>query len=141
MALNWCYNEPWPTLANNSIISYPAQPKESFKDVTDACRPKMSSARIPKFSWTAGEKLSVGLWLLNDSPEPIPAGSVEASIEILGINYPVSVWNHPGTEANKNLEGPTVELLLPDAKVEGFTEMKLKLKAGDISSEYRLLYK
>ena len=141
MALNWCYNEPWPTLANNSIISYPAQPKTSFADVASACRPRMSSARIPKFTWTADEVFSAELWLLNDSLEPIHAGCVKASIEILGKEYPISEWHHSGTEANKSRKGPTVELVLPDIKINGFTEMKLKLKAGDISSEYRLLYK
>ena len=30
MALNWCFNEPWPTAANNSIINWPNIPKPAF---------------------------------------------------------------------------------------------------------------
>ena len=31
MALNWCFNEPWPAVANNSILQYPALPKPCFE--------------------------------------------------------------------------------------------------------------
>ncbi len=30
MALNWCFNEPWPTAANNNIVGYPNEPKPAF---------------------------------------------------------------------------------------------------------------
>ncbi|NJK96849.1 MAG: hypothetical protein HC905_19760 [Bacteroidales bacterium] len=38
MALNWCFNEPWPTAANNSIVNYPALPKPAFQ-VSERCMP------------------------------------------------------------------------------------------------------
>ena len=46
MALNWCFNEPWPTAANNSIVNYPNIAKPAFYAVSDACRPVCSSAKI-----------------------------------------------------------------------------------------------
>jgi len=141
MALNWCFNEPWPTIANNSIVNYPAEPKTSFSAVTDACRPLMSSARIPKFSWRGGEVFSIELWLLNDSHSPITPGKVDVSLEIDSKVYPVDTWCYNGTVANENLKGPRVELKLPELEVDGFTEMKLILSANELSSQYRLLYK
>ncbi|MFD2329930.1 hypothetical protein ACFSR7_11830 [Cohnella sp. GCM10020058] len=36
MALNWCYNEPWPTAANNSIVCWPAEPKPAYYTIPDA---------------------------------------------------------------------------------------------------------
>jgi len=140
MALNWCYNEPWPTLANNSIISYPAEPKASFNDVAEACRPKLISARIPKFAWSAGELFSVELWLLNDSHTPIMSGSVDVTIELNGKIYPLTIWNHEGTDANTNRKGPICEMILPEIDVSGFTELVLNLKSGELSSKYRLHY-
>jgi len=141
MALNWCFNEPWPTIANNSIINYPADPKSSYAQVADACRNMLASARIPKFSWSGGENFSIELWLLNDSLFSIKPGTVEASIEINGKIYPVAKWDHPGSGINKNLKGPAVDLLLPDIEVIGFAEMILKLNAGNMSSVYRLIYR
>jgi beta-mannosidase len=153
MALNWCYNEPWPTLANNSIINYPAEPKSSFKDVSDACRSTLISARIPKFTWHAGEEFTVELWLLNDSRSPVASGTTEVSIEIGSRVYPVGSWVYESAPANVNKQGPVVKIKLPDLDVtttedidvdslitRGFIEMKLKIKAGTMSSQYRLLY-
>ena len=141
MALNWCYNEAWPTLANNSIINYPADPKASFYDVADACRGALMSARIPKFVWRGGEVFSVGLWLLNDGNMPAAAGLAEASVELDGRIYPMGDWNYGETPANINAEGPVIELRLPCLKEEGTREMKLIINAGALSSRYRLLYR
>jgi len=77
MALNWCFDEPWPTAANNSLISWPDRPKPALAAVGDACRPLMISARIQKFTWTRGETLVCDLFLLNDLPLPAPGGELE----------------------------------------------------------------
>ena len=31
MALNWCFGEPWPSAANNSLVVYPSVPKPAFE--------------------------------------------------------------------------------------------------------------
>lgn len=74
MALNWCFNEPWPTFANNSIISWPAIPKPSYDAVKAALRPRLASLRVDRHLWWAGECFKGEIWVLNDtlkSTEPI----------------------------------------------------------------------
>ena len=74
MALNWCFNEPWPTAANNSLINWPDLPKPAFYAVKDACRPFLASAEITGLVWSAGDEFSTDIWLLNDlSKPPCPA--------------------------------------------------------------------
>jgi len=157
MAINWCYSEPWPTLANCSIINYPATPKKSFYDVAAACRSQLISARIPKFSWVAGETFSVDLFLLNDGRKVVPAGSAKVELRIGDEVYPLQAWDYEETMANTNLEGPTVRLKLPGkilaqegmvdlGHAEGKHEknhwqpMTLVIIAGEMSSEYKLQF-
>ncbi len=66
MALNWCFNEPWPCFANNSLIIYPDIPKPAYFEVKDALRDVMLSAKIYKLRWQPGEKLEVEIFVLND---------------------------------------------------------------------------
>ena len=81
MAANWCFNEPWPTAANNSLISYPNIPKPGFYEVKNACRPVLASARLPKFRWRAGEIFNAEIWMLNDLPADVKAGKVTVKIQ------------------------------------------------------------
>jgi beta-mannosidase len=158
MAINWCYSEPWPTLANNSLINYPAEPKASCRDVADACRKALVSARIPKFAWRGGETFSADLWLLNDSSEVVTAGQAEISLELCGETYPLLTWDFADIAANNNFEGPSVRMKLPDFAIKGDStasmlnqgsskrekgklhEMTLVIKAGILSSKYRLIF-
>lgn len=156
MAINWCYNEPWPTLANNSIVNYPAQPKKTFYDVAAACRSVLASAQIPHFSWEAGAVFEAALWMLNDGRQAVPASRVEATLELMGETYHLLSWDYDEIPANQNLMGPTVRFKLPgnsiirtDIQMNGGGvvhikgkphKMKLMLSAGDYSSAYTLLY-
>jgi beta-mannosidase len=53
MALNWCLNEPWPTAANNSLISYPCVAKPALAAVGEACRPTLPA---PGFASSPGRR-------------------------------------------------------------------------------------
>jgi beta-mannosidase len=158
MALNWCYNEPWPTLANNSLVNYPVSPKPAYHAVAESCRNQLISARIPKFSWRSGETFAVDLWLLNDGNVAAESGQADVWLEIAGSRYFVMNWQYKPVPANMNLEGPTVRFKLPEtienkekekliplnaAIIESETgsahEMKLIIECGELSSEYRLL--
>jgi beta-mannosidase len=120
MALNWCYNEPWPTAANNSIIAWPAEPKPAYFAVAAACRPVMASAQIPRFSWSPGEKFEAELWLFNDSPDRLAAGRLTAFIEVGAQSISVLTWEYPKAEANHHVRGPRLECVLP-AGADRFT--------------------
>jgi beta-mannosidase len=138
MALNWCFNEPWPTAAGNSIVNWPARPKAAYGAVRAACRPVLASARIAKFQWRAGETFSAELWILNDTPLAIPAGHIEARLSAGGATTTLLSWSHAGTAPGRNLQGPSVHALLPES-TEGAFELKLCAGPdGSWGSTYRL---
>lgn len=140
MALNWCYNEPWPCAANNSIISYPNRLKSAYYAVKAACRPVMASARIPKFDWKQGEVFSCELWLLNDRYKAEKAGEVRAELQVDdGQPLPLGSWKFSQLEPNKNQQGPAVSLRLPDTP---FKKLTLRLRVvgrPDWDSSYELI--
>ena len=159
MALNWCFNEPWPNAANNSLLSWPAAPKPALAAVGAALRPVLASARIPKFSWLSGETFQAELFLLNDSPTPLPAGRIEAILEIrckitsentqasqhqpaaASVRVPFGVWDHPAASANTNLPGPTLNFTLPEL-TPGPLRLVLRVPGQpEWESEYDLLAK
>ena len=82
MALNWCYNEPWPSAANNSLINWPARPKPAYYAVQPPAAPRW---RAPDWRSSPGPRANCSrpeLWLLHDGPDPLPAGRIEAFLEI-----------------------------------------------------------
>lgn len=140
MALNWCFNEPWPTAANNSLINWPNIPKPAFYAVRDACRPFLASATIKKLKWREGEEFSADIWLLNDLPEKIATGKVVVKLkteekEILLLN-----WDFDAPEANKNVAGPTVRAVLPAWNADRF-ELFVEVECRpEYNSSYTMLY-
>ncbi|MFO1477245.1 MAG: hypothetical protein U1F98_11400 [Verrucomicrobiota bacterium] len=139
MALNWCFNEPWPAAANNSLVSWPADPKPAYHAAAAACRPIMPSARIPKFAWNCSEWFEAELWLFNDSPAVVRAGSLRATLFLAGQEIAATTWNHPDAAPDHHVRGPAVRWSLPDAsRADRFT---LKLTLGQdpvLHSEYTL---
>ncbi len=140
MALNWCFNEPWPTAANMSIVGWPAEPKPAYYAVAGSLRPALASARLAKYRWRAGDLFAPELWLLNDSPYPLPAGRIEASIELDGEETFLLAWDYPALPANTNLAGPIIRHLLPAAAAH---RMVLRLRVVDhpeMDSAYILVF-
>ena len=82
---------------------------------------------------------NIELWLLNDSPRPVAAGRVEAVLMIDGAEHVVGGWDHPGTAANTNLAGPTVNIVLPKAQ-PGRMQLLLRTPGQpDLYSTYTVL--
>jgi beta-mannosidase len=140
MALNWCFNEPWPTAANGSLVSWPATPKPALAAVAASLRPVLASARVPKFAWQAGEAFTAELFLLNDAPHDIPAGPIEASITLPNLQtFNLLTWNFPPAPANTNLPGPTLRFDLPDELPSGTLCLKLHIPGHpEWDTEYHL---
>jgi len=141
MALNWCYNEPWPTAANNSLINWPARPKPAYYAVKASCRPVLISARIPKFTWQDGELFKPELWILNDSPNPVPAGQVEAFLRIGEEEIFLLRWDYPELPPNRNMPGPVIRFELPRLEAERMTLILRNPARPEMDSEYILLYR
>ena len=139
MALNWCYNEPWPTAANNSIINWPNWPKPAFYAVRDACRPVLASARNYKFTWKREEQFITQLWLLNDQYRTLEPGVVKATLMAGKRTLDLGTWEFGSAESNTNLEGPVLKAILPRWKSDGFI-LHLEVPGHpEYSSEYTFL--
>lgn len=113
MALNWCYNEPWPAAANNSLVSWPDWPKPALYAVRKACRPVLASARNFKFKWKREEEFSTQLWLLNDRYKPLDPGTVRATLKAGKKMRELGSWEFGKIEPNSNREGPVLKVRLP----------------------------
>ena len=138
MAINWCFNEPWTTAANNSIIQYPDVPKESYYSIQKALSPIVVSARIPKFDWESDEEFKVELWVLNDSQESFE-DKVEVWIETVTGEELIHVWDTGKVEKNENKHTVDIIYKLPSFNGNWF-KLRLESKKG-YSNEYKLLYR
>ncbi len=141
MALNWCFNEPWPTAANNSIVNWPNIPKPGFYAVKNACRPFLASAQIKKFMYTEGEIFETDIWILSDLPSSIGKGKVIVKIKADNFELKLLNWEYDALSANTNLSGPTVRCKLPLINTSRF-KLILEVEGHpEYSSEYTLLYR
>jgi beta-mannosidase len=140
MALNWCYNEPWPTAANNSIINWPNVPKPGYYAVRDACRPVLASARNTKLEWKEGEKFSTQVWMLNDRDEILEAGVVRMMLAACDTVMELTRWEFGPANSNTNIEGPEVSGVLPSWNTNRF-QLKLEVEGyPEYNSTYTFIY-
>lgn len=139
MALNWCFNEPWPCAANNSLVVWPAIEKPSLQAVSDACRPLCASARFTRYQWTPGETFECELWLLNDKFDSEGnAYRLSARIEseegekVMLTASGAQIWDTEALKDNTNSRGPVMSGIIPASSsrkfflkisVEGHPEM------------------
>lgn len=140
MALNWCFNEPWPCAANNSVVSYPAVPKSALQAVAQSCRPVCLSLKIPRFDWTEEDILTIEPWLLNDSPDPFDGCTAVIELTADGKSGKIAECQISPAPANTNHQGASISFSLPKITKNEFT---LTIYAPDnpaLKSEYRLLY-
>ncbi len=141
MALNWCFNEPWPTAANNSLINWPNIPKPAFSAVSNSCRPVLASARIEKLQWREGEIFETDIYLLNDRFRQIPPGRITVKLIAGDQSLEILSWDHPGTGPNENLVGPSARVVLPHWDTDRF-QLVLEVNGKpEQNSSYTLLYK
>lgn len=137
MAVNWCYNEPWKTAANNTLLCYPDIPKPSYYAVRDALRNVMPSVRIGRFDYTAGDIIETELWLLNDTYECV-SDEIEVYIEIGGQRIDIAVWQTGLSLENENIKGEKYQTALPCADTDRFYVVAKSKKYGE--SRYMLKF-
>ena len=140
MALNWCFNEPWPCFANNSLVSWPAEVRPAYYAVQAALRPALASLRTERHLWKAGEVFSAEVWLLNDSIEALEDLTVEVSYSI--GDGPVVFWGSlrkDRLDAQTNAKCGAVSFLLDADKPCKFT-VSLKVPGHpQMDSDYTYL--
>ena len=140
MALCWSLNEPWPTAANNSLISWPAEPKPAYDAVKRSSRPILASACVPKFSWQQGEIFEAELWILNDSWRSERGGLVEAYLKFDDEERFALEWNFDSLEPNLNQMGPILRIAIPRFLGQTF-QLELRVESRpEWNSEYEFCY-
>jgi beta-mannosidase len=139
MALNWCFNEPWPSAANNSLVNWPAEPKPSYFAVRDACRPQMLSARVRRFDYRSTDELCAELWLLNDQQSPIGPQTVRLTLLSKGRVLASREAELAGAEPNMHTKGPSFAFPLADAEPGELVLELTSKERPDLDSRYRLL--
>jgi beta-mannosidase len=139
MALNWCFNEPWPAAANNSIISWPDIPKPGYYAVSEACRPFMISAEMEKFIWKRGEEFKARIWVLNDSPSESGPLKVNVILQTGDQEIDIYSWDVERVDANQNLIGPEFKYILPTGNYRQFKLLLNCKEHPEFSSSYTLI--
>lgn len=141
MALNWCYNEPWPCAANNSLVVYPAICKPAYYAVKNACRPLCASARLSKFRWREGEEFFAEAWILNDSYQLTGnIGKVKMILQTDDTSIEILSWIPPALQCNTNIEGPTGRIKLPRLNSRFFKLLIAVEDHPEYNAEYTLLF-
>lgn len=139
MALNWCFNEPWPTAANNSLVCWPAKPKLAYYAVKQALRPQLASLRVDKHLWWGGERFTAQLWMLNDSLDAMPAGSirVQYTLQDKTVHWGTLCYEEIPEQSNRQCGVMTLNL---PAGYAGAIEVTLEVEGRpECSSTYTYL--
>ena len=140
MALNWCFNEPWPTAANNSLISWPCEPKPAYRAVKQSCRPTLASARVRKFAWREGEIFEAELWVLNDALKSVKGDRIEAHLRLDDEETFVLGWYFDSLDPDENRMGPVLRYRLPRIDSQTFRLMLRVEGRPDWNSEYAFCF-
>ena len=140
MALNWCFNEPWPTIGNNSLTSWPAKARPAYYAVKSSLRPTLSSLRVDHHLWHAGDTFQAEIWMLHDSLETLPAGNITVSY---GIGHESeSEWGtvrYPALAPQTNFRSGMLTFMIPEG-FEGELHVRLQVEGHEeMSSEYTYL--
>lgn len=140
MALNWCFNEPWPCFANNSLVCWPTEIKPAYYAVQQALRPQLASLRIDRHRWWAGTLFSAEAWILNDRLEGLSGLTVEISYRI-GDDAPVS-WGSlhiPHAAPQENVCCGSISFMLPASCNSKFSVRLKVVGHPEMDSEYTYL--
>lgn len=135
MALNWCFNEPWNTVAGQTVVAYPVRPRKAYYDIQNSLKPVIPSAKLERFKYKPGDWVRAEMFLLNDSTEEA-SDTIEMFIEIDGKKDLMAKWETGGTPANTNKRGVVAQYKLPDVKTQ---LAKITLKGSTGENEY-LIY-
>jgi len=140
MALNWCFQEPWPSAANLSLINWPNVIKPAYYHVANACRPVLASVRIPKLVWKEGEEFSCDLFMLNDTYDRLTNEKVTVVMQYDGMEKELLSWDCPGADGFLNIQGPSVKASIPRMKTNLFSIAVRVEGKPQYNSTYMLLF-
>lgn len=140
MALNWCLNEPWPTIGNNSLTSWPAKARPAYYAVKSALRPTLASLRVDHHLWHDKDTFFAEVWMLHDSLAQLPAGSITVSYHV--GDAPATEWGrvrYPSLPPQTNFKIGILTFVIPEG-FEGELHVSLQVEGHEeMSSKYTYL--
>lgn len=141
MAINWCFNEPWPTAANTSIIQYPAKPKRSYNEVKLACRSTCFHLALEQIEFTEGEMIHLPLGVFNDSDEILNDLTLSVYLKQGKKTMTLGQWTIQELKAWSQLSGPILRFKAPTWS-NGWAAVVLECPANPkLASDYDVLLK
>ncbi|MDR1369631.1 MAG: hypothetical protein LBJ72_05845 [Dysgonamonadaceae bacterium] len=141
IALNWCFQEPWPSAANNSLINWPNVPKQAYYHVANALRPVSTSMRARKFEWQEGEEFSFDLFFLNDTYESYDKVKIKVILKYDAKEEELLNWDCFGINQFENVQGPTGHFRIPRMETNLFTILLKAEGYPEYDSSYRFVFK
>ena len=138
MAINWCYNEPWPTAAGNGLVNYPAKPRPSYAAVKEALRPQKLSLRFSRIAWRPGEELELSAWLLNDSALTLPALTAAVSLQAGAQAQTLGQTAFETVPAWENRQGASWRFCVPQTKNGHLILRITSPEHPELNAEYHL---
>ena len=119
--MNWCFQEPWPTAANNSLVNWGGEPKASLSYAADALRDQKACLRTERLRFVQGEDFTAQLFVLNDLPKALPAAELTVTLCCGETRQKLLCWAFPGAEGQRHTKGPTVTFPLGGVAAGLFT--------------------
>ncbi len=117
IALNWCFNEPWSTVAGQTVVAYPLRIRKAYYDIKNSLKPVVPSVRLEHFRYHPGDWMKAELYLLNDSTAEA-SDNLEVYIEIDGKKELIAKWETGVAPANTNKRGIVVQYQIPYVKTQ-----------------------
>jgi beta-mannosidase len=77
--LIWQLNEPWPAISW-ALVDYYRRQKHAYAVVKRLMNPLLVSLEYPLRRYRAGDELTIGIWVVNDSPANLHGCQVEVTL-------------------------------------------------------------
>lgn len=140
MAINWCFDSPWPLLCSENVVDWPCEPKPAYEEIRQALRGQLASLRIRRHVYAGGSDFRAEVWLLNDTLDCMSSLTIEVIGRYEGHEKVLLVWQTDSTPAQTNQQGPSVYWKLPDRGEEEMFTIELRCcKQPEVGSIYRYI--
>jgi len=137
MALNWCFNEPWPCFANNSLVLYPAIPRPAYYAVKESLRDQMLSLRLHHLRVYSGENVTADVFAHNDGLAALAGGSWQLVMTDAGRKIQLAQGIFDALDGDTAEQIAQVSFRVPAGQ---HRQIKLSLQCDrpELNSEYTL---
>lgn len=132
MAINWNFNDSYPTYANNSLVEYGGKPKPALKEIGNSLKPTVLS--LITDSVKVNDIFTAKLGILNDAKE-----TSDVNVEIVFIQGEKKIIKHAKLDkCNPYKNSETIDLVI-DLYAFNKGLFKVILRGNDYDNEYNFI--